>query len=498
MNFAAFALANLLGGYAKGRQERLEFEEDKRYRDRTLRLSEEQLNEQKAQRKWEQEEAAYKRDQEEYSQWIERAQTAANALNPEAVASAVDQANRIAQKRGFAKLDPDMFRPGAKTVAEYLGKVAETGLPWSVVAPGVHWGLGTQAPPPAGAAAPAFSSPAPAAPAAAVTPALGVVGALRPAQPAMSSGVLRWPPASLPSGGVPPPGASVGATTSGPARAASPDLLEKPYEKLVRRAAVKTAIDDLAKLALGGSYGDELQSFVHFVTGEKDPGEAVESSGVSLRRDEIKSKIEKNLSEAELNRMRTAYIPEEMLLKEKELELKAKEQERKWWLNRKDFELRAKAQEARLALARHRLEIDRYLAGLQAQELDLKRWRDIEYLKARNLETAALSASWDTPLNQKIAKDAWRAANSLPGPGKGAPPAKGAAPGAGTPPTGRKAGTSLSPEDRQLYRWRKGGLVLPGGEKVSPAEVNAFVRKAMLDKKSNAQIVGILRRWGAK
>jgi len=137
-------------------------------------------------------------------------------------------------------------------------------------------------------------------------------------------------------------------------------------------------------------------------------------------------------------------------------------------------------------------------------EFDHKRWRDIEFLKERNLETAALSASWDTPLNQDIARDAWdRAKNlSLPGvgalPGAGAPPAKAAPPAPSAPPAQGKTGPPLSPEDRQLYLWRKNGLVLPDGKKVSPAQVNQLVRQAMRDKKSNAQIVAMLRRWGAR
>jgi hypothetical protein len=141
---------------------------------------------------------------------------------------------------------------------------------------------------------------------------------------------------------------------------------------------------------------------------------------------------------------------------------------------------------------------------LRAEEFDHRRWRDRESLILRSYEIAALSASWDTPLNQDIAKDAWQRAKDLPVPGAGAlpgagaPPAKAAPPAPSAPPAQGKTGSSLSPEDRQLYQWRKHGLVLPDGKKVSPEEVNQLVRQAMRDKKSNAQIVAMLRRWGAK
>ena len=501
MNFAAFALANLLGGYARGRRERTEFEEEKRNRDRTLRLSEARLDEERERRKWEQEQAAYKRDWDEYTQWRESAQAAAKDLNRGAVVSAVEQANRIAEKRGFTKLDPDMFQPGVGTVAEHLGKFAQAGLPWSAVAPGVHWALGTQEPPPPGAPAPVPALPPPAA-AAPVTPSLGVAAALRPAESAIPGGALRWPPAGAAS--LPPSAAPAGVPASGPAPTPPGDPYREAYEKTRRHAAVKSVVDDLVKLATAGATGEELRNFLAVATGEGDPGEAIKGSGLSLRRDEIQSRIDKNLSEAELNRMRAKYIPEEMRQKERDLEQRAKEAERQWWLDQQNLALRIKAEEARQALARHRLEIDRFLANLRAVEFDHKRWRDIEFLKERNLETAALSASWDTPLNQDIARDAWdRAKNlSLPGvgspPGVGAPPAKAAPPAPSAPPAQGKTGSPLSPEDRQLYLWRKNGLVLPDGKKVSPAQVNQLVRQAMRDKKSNAQIVAMLRRWGAR
>jgi len=504
MNFAAFALANLLGGYARGRRERTEFEEEKRNRDRTLRLSEERLNEERKRREWEQEQAAYKQDWDEYTQWRERAQAAAKEMNPKTVASAVEQANRIAEKRGFTKLDPDMFQPGPGTVAEHLGKFAQAGLPWSAVAPGVHWALGTQEPPPPGAPAPVPALPPPAA-AAPVTPSLGVAAALRPAESAIPGGALRWPPSAGAS--LPPPAGPAGVPAPGPAHTPSPDLLrelKESYGNSLRREKVKHIVDDLVRLSAAGATPEELRNFLAVATGEGDPGEAIKGSGLSLRRDEIQSKIDKNLSEAELNRMRAKYIPEEMRQKERELEQRAKEAERQWWLDQQNLALRIKAEEARQALARQRFEIDRFLANLQAVEFDHKRWRDIEYLKGRYLETAALSASWDTPLNQDIARDAWDKAKnlSLPGvgspPGVGAPPAKAAPSAQSAPPAKGKTGSSLSPEDRQLYQWRKHGLVLPDGKKVSPAEVNQFVREAMLKKKSNAQIVAILRRWGAR
>ena len=501
MNFAAFALANLLGGYARGRRERMEFEEDKRNRDRALRLSEERLSEERKRREWEEQEAAYKREQDEYSRdrdeywkWIETARTAASNLNHQGVAAAVAKANSIAEKRGFAKVDPDMFSPGAKTVAEHLGKVAEIGLPWSAVAPGVHWALGTQAPPPAGAPAPGPAIPPPAA-AAPVTPALGVAAALRPAESAVPGGALRWPPrgaASLPPPGVPAPPAP------GPAPGPSTDSLGEEYDKTRRRLRVKSVLGDLADIARAGATGEELSNFLAVATGERDPWEAIKGSGLSLRQDEIKSRTEKNRADAALAEMKARYIPQEMLQREKELELEAKKAEWDWWLDRQNLALRIRAEAARQALARQQLAIAQRLADLRAEEFDHRRWRDRESLILRSFETAALSASWDTPLNQDIAKDAWDKAKNLSLPGAGAPPAKAAPPAQSAPPAKGKIGSSLSPEDRQLYRWRKNGLVLPDGKKVSPAGVDQFVRKAMLDGKSNAQIVAMLRRWGAK
>jgi len=498
MNFAAFALANLLGGYARGRRERTEFEEEKRNRDRTLRLSEERLDEERERRKWEQEQAAYKRDWDEYTQWRESAQAAAKDLNRGAVVSAVEQANRIAEKRGFTKLDPDMFQPGVGTVAEHLGKFAQAGLPWSAVAPGVHWALGTQEPPPAGAPAPGPAFPLPAA-AAPVTPSLGVAAALRPAESAIPGGALRWPPSAGAS--LPPPAGPAGVPAPAPAPIPSPDLLKElkeAYAKTRRREDVKHIVDDLVRLSAAGATGEELRNFLAVATGEGEPGEAIKGSGLSLRQGEIESKTEKNRSEARLNTAQAEYTLNKMLLEEERLKLEAKKAEREWWLNQQDLALRKRALEARLALADKQQEIASFLADLKAREFEHKRWRDLGNLSARYFETAALSASWDTPLNQDIAKDAWQRAKDLPVPGVGAPPAKAAPPAPSAPPAQRKTGSSLSPEDRQLYQWRKHGLVLPDGKKVGPAEVDQFVRKAMLDKKSNAQIVAILRRWGAR
>jgi len=509
MNFAAFALANLLGGYARGRRERTEFEEEKRNRDRTLRLSEERLNEERKRREWEQEQAAYKREQDEYSRdrdeywkWIETARTAASNLNPQGVAAAVAKANSIAEKRGFAKVDPDMFSPGAKTVAEHLGKVAEIGLPWSAVAPGVHWALGTQAPPPPPPAAPA-PGPAIPPPAAAtpVTPSLGVAAALRPAESAVPGGALRWPPRGAAS--LPPPGVSA-APAPGPAPGPSTDSLGEEYDKTRRRLRVKSVLGDLADIARAGATGEELSNFLAVATGERDPWEAIKGSGLSLRQDEIRSKTEKNRADAALAEMKARYIPQEMLQREKELELEAKKAERDWWLDQQNLALRIKAEAARRALASQQLEIARRLADLRAEEFDHRRWRDRESLILRSFETAALSASWDTPLNQDIARDAWDKAKnlSLPGagalPGGGAPPAKAAPPAPGAPTAQRKTGSSLSPEDRQLNQWRKHGLVLLNGKKVSGAQVDEFVRAMMLKGKSNAQIVEMIRRLGAR
>jgi len=498
MNFAAFALANLLGGYARGRRERTEFEEEKRNRDRTLRLSEDRLDEERKRRGWEQEQAAYKQDWDEYTQWRERAQAAANDMNPQTVALAVAQANRIAEKRGFTKLDPDMFQPGPGTVAEHLGKFAQAGLPWSAVAPGVHWALGTQAPPPPGAPAPGPALPPPAA-AAPVTPSLGVAAALRPAQSAVPGGALRWPPSAGAS--LPPPAGPAGVPAPGPAHTPSPDLLrelKESYGNSLRREKVKHIVDDLVRLSAAGATPEELRNFLAVATGEGDPGEAIKGSGLSLRQDEIRSKTEENRSKALLNTAQAEYTLNKMLLEEEALKLEAKKAERDWWAKKEDIALRKRALEARLALAEKQQQIASFLAGLEAREFEHKRWRDLGNLSARYFETAALSASWDTPLNQDIARDAWDKAKNLSLPGVGAPPAKAAPPAQSAPPAQGKTGSSLSPEDRQLNYWRKNGLVLPDGKKVSPAEVNQFVREAMLKKKSNAQIVAILRRWGAR